>query len=145
MKRPVSRGLAVVAASLVLLAVVSFDTGRKAHAAGDGKITGTVKLDGTAPHMKPIDMSKDPYCSKAHASDPAAMQTVVVGKDGSLANVVLYISEGLSGDAASAKATAVPVFDQNTRRTYSLWMSARNSKFRRATRRPTTSIRNPIR
>jgi len=27
-------------------------------AAADGKITGTVKLDGAAPHMKGIDMSK---------------------------------------------------------------------------------------
>jgi hypothetical protein len=80
-----------------------------AHAAGSGKITGTVKLDGTAPHMKGIDMSKDPYCAKAHASDPAHLETVEVGKGGGLENVVLYISEGMS---SSAKATNVPVFDQ---------------------------------
>jgi hypothetical protein len=113
MKRQISRGLVVLAASLVLVAVVSFHKDPKTtQAAADGKITGTVKLDGTAPHMRGIDMSKDPYCSKAHASDPAKMETVVVGKDNGLANVVLYISEGLSGDAANAKPAAVPVFDQ---------------------------------
>ena len=41
--------------------------GQKVNAAGEGKITGTVKLDGPAPHMKGIDMSKDPYSVKAHA------------------------------------------------------------------------------
>ncbi len=80
-----------------------------AHAAGTGKITGTVKLDGTAPHMKGIDMSKDPYCTKYHANDPAHLETVEVGKNGGLENVVLYISEGFSG---TQKASNVPVFDQ---------------------------------
>lgn len=79
-------------------------------AAGEGKITGTVKLDGAAPHMKGIDMSKDPYCSKAHASDPAHLETYVVGASGGLQNVVLYLSAGYSGPATAS--TAVPVFDQ---------------------------------
>src|ERR1700691_6708381 len=48
-------------------------------AAGEGKITGTVKLDGVAPHMKGIDMSKDPVCVKAHATDPGHLETVVAG------------------------------------------------------------------
>jgi hypothetical protein len=83
--------------------------GQKVSAAGEGKITGTVKLDGAAPHMKGIDMSKDPYCVKAHASDPAHLETYVVGANGGLANVVLYI-DGWSGNAQVS--TAVPVFDQ---------------------------------
>ena len=41
-------------------------------AAAEGSISGTVKLSGTAPHMKGIDMSKDPFCSKAHANDQVA-------------------------------------------------------------------------
>src|ERR1700689_2262125 len=81
------------------------------RAAGNGKITGTVKLDGTAPHMKGIDMSKDPYCSKAHESSPAALELVVVGKNNGLENVVLYISQGWNGPAP--KASAQPVFDQH--------------------------------
>ena len=66
---------------------------QKVNAAGEGKITGTVKLDGAAPHMKGIDMSKDPYCSKAHATDPAHLETYVTGANGGLENVVLYISD----------------------------------------------------
>src|SRR5580700_1364209 len=81
-------------------------------AAGEGKITGTVKLDGAAPHMKGIDMSKDPYCSKAHQSDPGKMETYVVGADGALANVVLYLSEGLTGSASAETSATEPVFDQ---------------------------------
>ena len=103
--RVMATAFALIAAVFVL--VYSHTT---AHAAGSGKITGTVKLDGTAPHMKGIDMSKDPYCVKAHANDPAHLQLVEVGKGGGLENVVLYISDGLSG--SMAKPTNVPVFDQ---------------------------------
>src|SRR5438270_13240242 len=74
---------------------------KKVNAAAEGSITGTVKLNGTPPHMRGIDMSKDAYCSKAHASDPPKMETVVAGKDSGLNHVVLYISQGLSvADAA---------------------------------------------
>src|ERR1700735_959113 len=79
-------------------------------AAGDGKISGTVKLDGTAPHMKGIDMSKDPYCVKANSGSPAHLQIYEVGQNGGLENVVLYISEGWTGSASTS--TEVPVFDQ---------------------------------
>src|SRR6202046_1151080 len=101
----------------VLSAVVLFGCGalmlnQNVSAAGEGKISGTVKLDGTAPHMKGIDMSKDPFCSKAHATDPAHLETVVVGANGGLANVVLYLSEGLTGGALTEVPTSVPVFDQ---------------------------------
>ena len=82
---------------------------RDVKAAGEGKITGTVKLDGVAPHMKGIDMSKDPVCVKAHATDPGHLETVVAGANGGLENVVLYISDW-SGPATTS--TTVPVFDQ---------------------------------
>jgi hypothetical protein len=100
---------AVVLSAVLLVGVGALILGQKVNAAGEGKITGTVKLDGTAPHMKGIDMGKDPFCSKAHATDPGKMETYVVGADGGLANVVLYISEGLSNPAT---ATTEPVFDQ---------------------------------
>jgi hypothetical protein len=95
--------------SVVLIACGALILGQNVNAAGEGKITGTVKLDGAAPHMKGIDMSKDPYCSKAHASDPGHLEQVVVGANGGLENVVLYISDW-SGSAQTS--TAVPVFDQ---------------------------------
>src|SRR5579863_9042619 len=74
----------VVLSSVVLLCCAALIVGPKVSAAGEGKISGTVKLDGTAPHMKGIDMSKDPFCAKAHASDPGHLETVVVGSGGGL-------------------------------------------------------------
>jgi hypothetical protein len=103
---------AAVLSAVVLICCGALILGQKVNAAGEGKITGTVKLDGTAPHMKGIDMSKDPYCSKAHASDPGKMETYVVGSGGGLENVVVYITEGLTGPAATQTATTEPVFDQ---------------------------------
>jgi hypothetical protein len=103
---------AAVLSAVVLLCCGALLLNQNVSAAGEGKITGTVKLDGTAPHMKGIDMSKDPYCVKAHASDPAHLETVVVGSGGGLGNVVLYLSEGLSGSALTEAPAQVPVFDQ---------------------------------
>ena len=78
---------------------------QKVSAAGEGKITGTIKLDGTAPHQKPIDMSKEPTCAKQHEGHPITTETVVAGPNGALADVVVYISEGLSGAATSTAQT----------------------------------------
>ena len=104
--------LAAILSVTVILGLGAISLNQKVNAAGEGSITGTVKLTGTPPHMRGIDMSKDPYCSKAHASDPAKMETVVVGKDSGLENVVLYISQGLSAADAAEKASTTPVFDQ---------------------------------
>jgi hypothetical protein len=112
MKHQLNRVLAAILVTLVLVGFGAFVISQKASAAGGGTITGTVKLDGAAPHMRGIDMSKDPFCDKAHASNPAHSENVVVGSGGGVENVVLYISEGLSAEAASAKSTQIPVFDQ---------------------------------
>src|SRR5579862_630625 len=101
--------LAAVLSAVVLVCCGALILSQKVSAAGEGKITGTVKLDGPAPHMRGIDMSKDPYCVKANAANPAHMETVVVGKDNGLENVVLYL-DGWSGQADVS--TAVPVYDQ---------------------------------
>jgi hypothetical protein len=98
--------------TLVLVGIGVVSLNRKVSAASEGSITGTVKLDGAAPHMRGIDMSKDPYCTKAHANEPVRLETVVVGKDQGLENVVLYISEGLPANVAAQKPSNVPVFDQ---------------------------------
>ena len=98
-----------VLSAVVLIACVALVHTPHVNAAGEGKITGTVKLDGPAPHMKGIDMSKDPYCVKANANNTPKMENVVVGGGGALANVVLYISDGLSNPTQS---TTVQVFDQ---------------------------------
>jgi hypothetical protein len=103
---------AAVLSAVVLLCGSALLLNQNVNAAGEGKISGTVKFDGTAPHMRGIDMSKDPYCAKIHASDPAHLENVVVGQGGGLEHVVLYISQGLTGGALTAVPSEEPVFDQ---------------------------------
>ena len=105
-QRP-SHILSAIGVACVVVVIV----GGRVKAAGEGSITGTVKLTGTAPHMKGIDMSKDPYCVSQHKT-PVTMENVMVGSSGGLQNVVLYLSEGLSGSAASAVRSQEPTFDQ---------------------------------
>jgi Carboxypeptidase regulatory-like domain len=103
---------AAMTLALLVLALGLLISTRHVSAAAEGKITGTVKLEGTSPHMKGIDMSKDPYCVKQHENNPAHLQNVVVGSGGGLENVVLYISEGLTGGAATTAPSREPTFDQ---------------------------------
>lgn len=112
MSMKVQLKVAGMLAALFLVAVIAITHGPKVKAAGNGKITGTVKLDGAAPHMKGIDMSKDPYCANYHKDKPASLELVVVGNNGGLQNVVLYLSQGLSAEAASQKGSSQPDFDQ---------------------------------
>jgi len=97
---------------LLLLACCLLLTGGAVNAAGGGKITGTIKFTGTPPHDRAIDMSKDPVCVKAHEGNPVKTQSAVIGPDGGLANVVVYISEGLSADAANAVSSEPATIDQ---------------------------------
>jgi len=90
-----------LASVLLVFAFGLLHSGRTVTAASTGQITGTVKLDGTAPHQKPIDMSKDPSCAQTAGGAPVATESVVVGSNGGLANVVVYISQGLTGNEAA--------------------------------------------
>ncbi len=59
-----------------------------------GSITGTVTLDGTPPVSRPIDMGASPVCAQANPA-PVFPPTVVTGANGALANVVVYVKDGL--------------------------------------------------
>jgi plastocyanin len=69
-----------------------------ASPADASSLKGTVKFEGTAPKPAHIDMSQDPLCAKTH-STPATTEDIVVGADGGLANVVVYVSDGLAAAA----------------------------------------------
>jgi hypothetical protein len=101
-----------ILSALVVAGVLVAVVGEHVKAAGEGSITGTVKLNGTAPHMKGIDMSKDPYCVSQHKDKPVTLENVIVGSGGGIQNVVLYLSEGLPAGAASAVPSQEPTFDQ---------------------------------
>jgi len=94
--------IAAMVSALLIVAVGLLYSGRTVSAAAQGQITGTIKLDGQAPHQKPIDMSKDPSCAQTHAGAPTTAENVLVGPNGGLANVVVYISQGLTGNEPAA-------------------------------------------
>ena len=72
-------------------------------------VTGKVKFEGTPPAPQPIKLSSDPYCQKANPS--LMTETEVVGKDGALGNVFIYVKDGLGNRTFPAPATPV-VLDQ---------------------------------
>jgi plastocyanin len=59
-----------------------------------GSIMGTVKLEGAAPKAQRIRMDAEPNCAKEHKT-PVMSEDYVVGDKGVLANVVVYVKEGL--------------------------------------------------
>ena len=74
-----------------------------------GSVSGTVVLVGAAPTLKPINMSAEPYCQKSHSS-PVIPPEVVTGDKGALADVVIYVKDGLSADYAfTPPSTAIPL------------------------------------
>jgi plastocyanin len=67
-------------------------------------VTGTIKLDGAAPKPKKIDMSQDPACSGG-----MGMTETVVSEGGKLANVFVYVKEGLGDRTFTAPAESASI------------------------------------
>ncbi len=66
-----------------------------------GDVTGKISLKGTPPPEKPIMM--DPACGKSRGDfslPPAQTRFYVVGKDGGLADVFVYLKSGVTGKPA---------------------------------------------
>jgi hypothetical protein len=75
-----------------------------------GEITGTVKLDGSPPVFKPIDMSAEAVCVQSNPK-PVVPPIVVTGAHGALANAVVYVKSGLGNYHFDTPQTPV-VLDQ---------------------------------
>lgn len=76
-----------------------------------GSISGTVRLNGTPPKLRPINMSAEPYCDKAHPT-PVMPPEVVVGPGGALANVVVYVKGETLQDYSYSTPAEPVVLDQ---------------------------------
>jgi plastocyanin len=72
-----------------------------------GSITGTIHFTGSAPQRVVIDMAQDPVCSLA---DTNSSEQYVV-HDGALANVYIYVKDGLGNKVYAPSSTPV-VIDQ---------------------------------
>lgn len=86
--------------------------GMTAAAAGTATINGTVVYAGAKPKAAKIKMAADPYCEESNA-EPRYDQSIVLGPNGELENVFVYVKTGLEGQAFDVPAEAV-VFDQKS-------------------------------
>jgi hypothetical protein len=57
-------------------------------------LAGRVTLDGPAPERLAINMEKDPTCIKLHGDEPVLSEELLVGEDGGVRNVFVYIRKG---------------------------------------------------
>ena len=82
--------------SVMWIAIVALLMAAATGAFARGSISGKAILQGAAPGEKPIKMDADPYCATAHAT-PVTTKHYIVGAGGGLANVFVYVKEGLAG------------------------------------------------
>jgi hypothetical protein len=80
-------------------------------AADAGSISGKVTLNGKAPADKVQQADADPKCKAAHAAG-IPIRNYIVGASGGLANVFVYVKDGLAGKKFAPPATPV-VLDQS--------------------------------
>jgi len=72
-------------------------------ATGGGTITGVVKLLGTPPEMAMTKRQADPYCAKTPMKD----EEVIVGAGGTLKNVIVRVTSGVTGHYDPPPAAAI--------------------------------------
>jgi hypothetical protein len=71
---------------------------------GPGVITGTITFDGPAPPRPPLQMDSDPKC----VPQPGAVsERLIVGTDGGLQNVFVWVKDGLGQRTYAVPATPV--------------------------------------
>lgn len=79
-------------------------------AAQAGNLSGKITLKGTPPPERTIDFNADPQCAQLHRQ-PMTTSHYVVAPDGGLANVFVYVKDGLNGKTFPTPAEA-PLLDQ---------------------------------
>jgi plastocyanin len=80
----------------------------KVDPATAGTLSGKVQFSGKKPKRKRIDMSEDPQCAAAHKNGMYD-ESVVVNPNNTLANVFVYIKQGLEGKTFEPPAEPVTI------------------------------------
>ena len=89
--------------------------GQRVDAATAGEVTGMVMLDGKAPENVAIRMNADPVCLR-EAKGTQTQETYMVGSDGkSLANVFVYVKDGLGNYVYDAPTEAARIDQKECR------------------------------
>ena len=68
----------------------------KAASGSASSLIGRVRFEGQRPEPARVSMSADPVCAKQHAG-AVVNEDFVLGKDGTLGNAIVFISDGLAG------------------------------------------------
>jgi len=102
--------VAAVGAGLLVLALRPAPAPRSAVAGAT--VTGKVKFVGKAPANPAIDMTEEPKCKAKYTTTPHE-PVVEVNKNGTLANVFVYVKAGLPADAKYPTPTTPVEIDQN--------------------------------
>jgi plastocyanin len=102
--------VAVVGAGLLALALGFSNRGGAALAGST--VTGKVKFVGKAPANPAIDMGEEPKCKAKYTTMPH-QAVVEVNKNGTLANVFVYVKSGLPAGAKYPTPTTPAEIDQN--------------------------------
>ncbi len=82
--------------------------GRPVDESVTGSVTGAVKFEGTPPKARTINMASVPSCNSQRTS-PATTEDVVLGDQGTLQNVVVYLKGDFSQYSFPKAATPVNV------------------------------------
>src|SRR5258707_12003919 len=88
-------------------------SGQKVDTATAGEVKGVAMLDGAAPKNEPIKMNADPVCVKENTT-PQEQETYEVA-DGKLANVFVYVKDGLSAYTFDTPTAVVTIDQKNCR------------------------------
>lgn len=78
---------------------------------GSATISGSVRFIGTAPANPTIDMRREPLCRNVYHSPPHQL-TVVLNRNGTLANVFVYLKRGLPAGAVYPQPAEPVTLDQ---------------------------------
>ena len=81
---------------LVVRSAAAAKPAARPDSSSTGSVAGRVRFEGQKPEPTRISMSSDPACSKQHASAVAG-EDFVLGNEGALENVVVFVSEGVNG------------------------------------------------
>ena len=80
-------------------------------AARAGNVSGSVSFQGEAPKRTVIKMDADPKCAAIHGDKKVGSEDAIVSKEGKVANVFVYLKDGVKGKFPTP--TAPAEIDQN--------------------------------
>lgn len=67
-------------------------------------ITGRVRFEGAPPRVAKDDVTADPYCGNYYGGKKLERDTVLIGEDGAIRNVVVRVARGLEGRTFTVEA-----------------------------------------